>query len=81
VGKPAAAMFDSALRLLGAAGPETVVIGDSLRTDIAGGRAIGATTVLITNGPDRSGGTPEEQPDVTVAGLAPLARLLEAGEL
>lgn len=81
VGKPAAAMFDSALRLLGAAGPETVVIGDSPRTDIAGGRAIGATTVLITNGPDRSGGTPEEQPDVTVAGLAPLARLLETGEL
>lgn len=81
VGKPAPAMFRSALRILGATGPQAVVVGDSPATDIAGGRAIGATTVLIAPEPSRSGAPPEAQPDVTVAGLAQLARLLEAGEL
>lgn len=81
VGKPAPAMFRSALRILDATGPEVVVIGDSPNTDVAGGRAIGATTVLIGEGPGRPAAAPGERPDFILSGLGPLARRLEAGDL
>ncbi|HEV8388824.1 MAG TPA: TIGR01459 family HAD-type hydrolase [Dongiaceae bacterium] len=51
VGKPHPAIFAAALRQLGNAKPERVlVIGDSLDHDIEGGRGAGMLTALITSG-------------------------------
>jgi len=51
VGKPHAPIFDSALRALGRATRQRVlVIGDSLDHDIFGGRSAGLLTVLISAG-------------------------------
>jgi HAD superfamily hydrolase (TIGR01459 family) len=51
VGKPHPAIFAAALRQLGNAKPERVlVIGDSLDHDIEGGRRAGMVTALITSG-------------------------------
>ena len=54
VGKPHRAMFEAALECLGNPAPERVlVIGDSLDHDIAGGRAMGMLTLLISSGAHR----------------------------
>jgi HAD superfamily hydrolase (TIGR01459 family) len=54
VGKPHQAMFEAALEQLGNPAPERVlVIGDSLDHDIAGGRATGMLTLLISSGAHR----------------------------
>jgi|SoiMethySBSTD1v2_1073268.scaffolds.fasta_scaffold01040_7 HAD superfamily hydrolase (TIGR01459 family) len=51
VGKPHPAIFAAALRKLGNAKPERVlVVGDSLDHDIEGGRRAGMLTALITSG-------------------------------
>jgi HAD superfamily hydrolase (TIGR01459 family) len=51
VGKPHPAIFAAALRNLGNAKPERVlVVGDSLDHDIEGGRRAGMLTALITSG-------------------------------
>jgi len=51
LGKPHAPIFGAARRQLGAPDPRRIlVIGDSLDHDIAGGRAAGMLTLLITSG-------------------------------
>ena len=50
VGKPEPFMFQEALRRAGAAGAETVVVGDSLQTDVLAAHRVGALGVLITTG-------------------------------
>lgn len=50
IGKPNLPMFQEALRLLGNKPKTTVVVGDRLSTDIAGGRAAGMKTVLLLSG-------------------------------
>ncbi len=47
IGKPFAAMFDSALRNLDAERGRTVMIGDSLKSDIVGAHRAGISGVLI----------------------------------
>ena len=59
VGKPFAAMFDIALRDLDAARSRTVMIGDSLESDIAGAHRAGIAGVLIA----REDGRPPLIPD------------------
>jgi FMN phosphatase YigB (HAD superfamily) len=48
VPKPAAEPFRAALDALGATPHETVHVGDLLRSDVAGGRAMGMGTIRIT---------------------------------
>jgi 4-nitrophenyl phosphatase len=48
LGKPSAAFFDLALRRLGVAPLEAVMIGDSVEADIKGGKAAGLFSILIT---------------------------------
>lgn len=48
LGKPSVAFFDVALRRLGVAPREAVMIGDSVETDIKGGKAAGLFSILIT---------------------------------
>lgn len=50
VGKPAPDLFELARRRLGAAPPDTLVIGDRLDTDVAGARAAGLDSLLVLSG-------------------------------
>jgi 4-nitrophenyl phosphatase len=79
LGKPSRLIFDVALRRLGAAGPEVVVVGDSLSSDIAGGRAVGAATVLVQNGVTTANAVLNPRPDLIVSGLEALTDLLAGG--
>jgi HAD superfamily hydrolase (TIGR01450 family) len=66
VGKPHAPIFEMALERLRCRPAEAVMVGDSLATDIAGGRAAGMATVWV----DPSGGGSEpDQADAVVRGL------------
>lgn len=66
VGKPHAPIFEMALERLGCRPPEAAMVGDSLTTDIAGGRAAGMFTVWV----DATGDRREPgQADVVVGSL------------
>jgi HAD superfamily hydrolase (TIGR01450 family) len=52
VGKPHRPIFEMALERLGCRPPEAAMVGDSLSTDVAGGRAAGMVTVWV----DAAGG-------------------------
>lgn len=72
VGKPHSPIFEMALERLGCRPPDAVMVGDSLTTDIAGGRAAGMKTVWV----DASGeGREPGQADATVTNLAELLEL------
>jgi HAD superfamily hydrolase (TIGR01450 family) len=72
VGKPYAPIFELALERLGCRPSEAVMVGDSLTTDVAGGRAAGMVTVWIAPA-DVHRAAPEA--DVVVESLG---QLLEA---
>lgn len=50
IGKPAPAMFEAAVELLGAAPSRTLTIGDRLDTDILGAQRAGLPTALVMTG-------------------------------
>jgi phospholysine phosphohistidine inorganic pyrophosphate phosphatase len=50
LGKPAAAFYETALALLGCGAGEAVMIGDDIRGDIGGARALGIDAVLVRTG-------------------------------
>jgi HAD superfamily hydrolase (TIGR01459 family) len=50
IGKPAPAIYESALAMLGLEPAEVLAIGDSLRTDIAGAAASGLDSVWVLGG-------------------------------
>lgn len=50
IGKPAPEMYRMALERLGIPANETLVVGDRLETDIAGGQALGCPTALVLTG-------------------------------
>ena len=56
VRKPAAAIFEQALRLAGVRPCEAVHVGDSFEEDVAGARAAGIEPVLIARGGDPGDG-------------------------
>jgi NagD protein len=79
VGKPSPLMMRAARKQLGLATEETIMIGDTMETDILGAAQLGYRTVLVL-----SGGTQREdlaryafQPDIIVRSLAEYAELLE----
>lgn len=49
-GKPSAAFFEEALRLLGVAAQEAVMVGDDVVNDVLGAQAVGLTGVLVRTG-------------------------------
>jgi NagD protein len=80
VGKPSPLMMRAARKQLGLATEETIMIGDTMETDILGASQLGYRTVLVL-----SGGTHREdlqryafQPDFIVGSLAEYADLLES---
>jgi glycerol 3-phosphatase-2 len=66
VGKPEAPMFETALSLI--QGKRPVVIGDTVTSDIAGGRRAGLPTILISPKPLTTL-PPKETPDFVVPSL------------
>jgi NagD protein len=81
VGKPSPVMMRAARKELGLRSEKTIMIGDTMETDIIGGVQLGYKTVLVL-----SGGTRREdlvnyayEPDMVVESIAQLthARLLE----
>ncbi len=50
VGKPEPEMYLAAMERLGTPVEQTLVVGDRLETDIAGGQAIGCPTALVLSG-------------------------------
>ncbi|MFO0871675.1 MAG: HAD-IIA family hydrolase [Pirellulales bacterium] len=79
VGKPSPLMMRAARKELGLATAETIMIGDTMETDILGGVQLGFRTVLVL-----SGGTRREdltryayQPDIVVESLAEYALRLD----
>lgn len=74
VGKPQPPLFRIALHRLGLAPAEAAMVGDSVESDIAGGRAVGMRTVLYA-----PAGAPAGVADVVVRSWAELARRAGVG--
>lgn len=72
VGKPAGHLFRLALDGLGLGPAETAMVGDSVESDVAGGRAAGMRTVLYAPGGAARDGTGA---DVVVRSFGELGRL------
>lgn len=74
IGKPARAMFESALQTLGTDPSETLMIGDRIGTDIQGAQEVGIQTALVMTGveTDASLKANDIQPDYIFEGLPEL---------
>jgi HAD superfamily hydrolase (TIGR01450 family) len=74
VGKPSPIILDVALAALGVAAADAVMVGDRVETDIAMGRRLGLTTVLLLSGVTR----PDDpriadlRPDLVLGSIADL---------
>jgi HAD superfamily hydrolase (TIGR01458 family) len=80
-GKPAAAYFEEALRLLGVPAGRAVMVGDDLVNDVLGAQAIGITGVLVRTGKFRPADLEraEPQPDHVLDSIAELPDWLGSG--
>ena len=74
VGKPSPLMFEVAAERIGVGMAETLVVGDRLETDIAGGQAWGARTALVLSGVStkQQADAWRPKPDIVAADLAEL---------
>lgn len=84
VGKPAKTAAETALRRLGLSPGQTVMVGDRPETDIAMGKAVGMTTVLVVDrDKSRDDIAPQKteaaQPDATLFHLMDLLVWLDGG--
>jgi HAD superfamily hydrolase (TIGR01450 family) len=75
VGKPHRPIFDMALERLGCRADEAAMVGDSLATDVAGGRAAGMLAVWLDAAGDADG---EGQAHLVVRSLDELRELWQA---
>ncbi len=80
VGKPSAFYFQAALERFGARAARTLMVGDTLDSDIAGGAAAGMRTVQVGVSPP-SRLDPPPVPDHVIEGLSQLRGLLPLGLL
>ena len=81
IGKPAPLLLEEAARAVGRAASEAVMIGDSLTTDLAAARAVGARSIVMLTGiateADVDALPPDELPTEVAADAAELAAALE----
>lgn len=80
IGKPQPAMFQAALRAMGTTAAATLMIGDRLSTDIAGGAGVGLKTAFVLSGVNRRedvAGFPHT-PDLIAENLAELVTIWRA---
>jgi ribonucleotide monophosphatase NagD (HAD superfamily) len=74
VGKPAAAYFVPLLKELGVSSTESVMVGDSMATDIAGAANVGMRAILVAD----DGGAAGAATGVTViSSLDPLGSMCQ----
>ncbi|MBI4260806.1 MAG: TIGR01458 family HAD-type hydrolase [Actinobacteria bacterium] len=78
VGKPAPAMFEGALRTLGAAPAGAAMVGDDLENDVLAAQALGLTGVLVRTGKFREEdlAAAAGRPDLVIGSVAELPALL-----
>ena len=83
IGKPNKIIFEEALHRLGGTPADTVMVGDRLNTDIAGGQTAGLRTILLLSGiSSRADAAQSEwQPTWILDDLTALTRALENGQL
>ena len=83
IGKPGPIMFEEALQRLGGSTADTVMIGDRLNTDIAGGKGAGLTTFMVLTGISQTADLPHSpiQPDHNFENLSAIAQALQNGRL
>ncbi len=76
VGKPSPVMMRAARKELGLATSETVMIGDTMETDILGGVQMGYRTILVLSGGTRRSDADRHayRPDLVIESLADLAQ-------
>jgi HAD superfamily hydrolase (TIGR01459 family) len=75
-GKPDAAIYPPTLALLGVPPERVLVVGDALRTDIAGAAAVGLESCWVLGGiHDLVGRTAEAEAEAAAAGLTPIATI------
>ncbi len=77
-GKPSAHFFGAAARSLGLSAADLVVVGDDVRTDVKGARAVGARGVLVRTGKFRAAdlNDPDLQPTLVLDSIADLPACL-----
>jgi len=84
IGKPEPYLLEEAARAVGREASEAIMIGDSLGTDIAAARAVGARSVLMLTGVTArdavSAAPPTEHPTAVAADAAELAAILDRFE-
>ena len=82
VGKPSPVMMRAARKELGLATDETVMIGDTMETDILGGVQLGFQTLLVLSGGTQLADLPRYgyRPDLIVESLATLATMLDEND-
>ena len=82
IGKPNRGVFDEAIRRLNGNISDTVMVGDRLNTDIAGGHAAGLKTILLLSGISSRNDLTNSpvQPDWIFSDLRELTRFLLAGQ-
>jgi NagD protein len=83
VGKPSPIMLRAARKELGLSTDETVVIGDTMETDILGGTQLEYKTILVLSGStcDKDLRKYAYQPDLVVESLGQLSHALVQSEL
>ncbi len=79
VGKPSPVMMRAARKELGLSTDETVMVGDTMETDILGGVQLGFHTVLVFSGGTKPDDLPKYayRPETVVPSLAELADMME----
>ena len=81
IGKPAPLLLEQAARVVGREAKDAVMIGDSITTDVAAARAVGARSVLMLTGVagrEQLDGLPADQrPTAVAANAEELAAALE----
>ncbi len=77
VGKPAPLMFRSALKDLGLAAADVVMVGDDIHSDLGGARAVGIPGVLVRTGKYREeqAAASDVQPDAIIDSVADLLEM------
>lgn len=83
VGKPSPIMMRAARKQLGLSSAQTVMVGDTMETDILGGVQMGYQTVLVLSGGTAADGFQQfaYRPDIVVNSVADLCELIERREM
>lgn len=82
VGKPSPVMMRAARKEIGLSSDETIMIGDTMETDIVGGVQLGYHTILVLSGGAKRDDVPRYayRPELVVASLAEYAEMLREND-